>query len=250
MKRRLIDQFDAILLDQGQTFMFENDRFGAGIDYFSTYVQLGGQSLTVEQLNHIIEQLFRQMLALSRNPAHYDSFPSVSRVLQDFAMGVDLCDADIQRLESLVALHEVGTISGRHAATLRSFCKTHRLGIVSNIWGNKLPFEENLKRAGVFQCFEHIIWSSDHGCIKPSAKLFGHALQRFKLSPSRILFVGDHPMRDVDASKTLGCYAVWVRNGDGVYPEGLRTPDLVVTDLEELLSAEQGAVANGRAGHR
>ena len=81
MKRRFIDQFDAILLDQGQTFMFENDRFGAGVDYFSTYVQFGGRSLTAEQLSLLIEQLFTQMLALSRNPAYYDSFPSVSHVL-------------------------------------------------------------------------------------------------------------------------------------------------------------------------
>jgi HAD superfamily hydrolase (TIGR01549 family) len=237
MSGRFIDQFEVILLDQGQTFMFDNDRFGAEVDYFSTYRQIGGKHLSRERLDVIMKNLVAHLFTLARDPACYDSFPTISQALRNFPDPLDLSDKDILKLEQLVALQEVGTISIKHAAVLQRLSRTHRLGIISNIWGCKQPFERNLEAAGVFECFEHIIWSSDHSCIKPSARLFRHALQLFQTEPDRILFVGDHPWRDIDAAKTLGCSAAWIRNGEAVYPEGARNPDRTVADLVELEQA-------------
>lgn len=234
MSDRFIDRFEIILLDQGQTFMFENDRFGAEVDYFSTYRQIGGRLLTKEQLKAVMEKLVAHLFTLARDPAHYNSFPTVSQALRNFPDPLDLSDEDILKLEQLIALQEVGAISSKHAAVLHRLSRTHRLGIVSNIWGGKQPFERNLEAAGVFECFEHIVWSSDHGCIKPSAKLFRHALQLFQIEPARVLFVGDHPWRDIDATKILGCSAAWIRNGEAIYPEGAQNPDRTVADLVEL----------------
>lgn len=233
--RRFLEDFDVVLLDQGRTFMFDNDRFGPYADYFRTYRQLGGTALGPEAVRTIVDALCQHLLVVGRDPARYEFFPSVPSALRQLSAAADLAEEEIERVADLVALHEVGEISAQHVAAIRALAKNHRLGIVSNVWGGKQPFEENLAASGVRGCFECRVWSSEYDWIKPSARLFGVALGYFGLQASRVLFVGDHPMRDVDAAKQLGCGTVWIRNGESVFPEGLREPDRVVTHLEDLL---------------
>lgn len=215
--------------------MFENDRFGPEENYSLTYEELGGVRLTGERLRGIIDGLVFHMLELGRDPNRYDSFPSVSEALGDIAAGLDPEEVDL--IEELVARHEVGLISSGHADVIRCLSTTHRLGIVSNIWGRKGAFERNLADAGIRGCFEHAVWSSELGRIKPSANFFRHALGLFGVAASRVLVVGDHPFRDVVAARNSGCSTVWVRNEYEVFPEGVSPPDLVIADLGNLLDA-------------
>jgi FMN phosphatase YigB (HAD superfamily) len=235
MSRRFISDFEVILLDQGKTFMFDHDRFGPGADYFSTYRKLGGDKLSSDRLQAVIHDLYARLLAASRDSAGYDSFPSVAGGLRDPSFPHLLDEDEIERISDVFAIHELGDISERHAAAIRALAQTHRLGIVSNIWAGKRRFEEKLRTTGLWECFEHRVWSSDYSSIKPSRRLFELALRHFGVPPSRVLFVGDHPMRDVDGAKALGCSAVWVCNGDITFPENLRKPDRTIQHLEELV---------------
>jgi len=98
-------------------------------------------------------------------------------------------------------------------------------------------FEAALLDQGRTFMFETRVWSSDFGAIKPSRALFERALERLGLAAEQVVFVGDHPMREIDAAKALGCGVVWV-SGDGgtAFPAGLRRPDLVVRDFVELMA--------------
>jgi HAD superfamily hydrolase (TIGR01509 family) len=234
MSRRFIDDFDVILLDQGRTFMFGNDRFGATADYFSTYRQLEGQEMSPDHLRAVIEVLYAHLLAVCRDPSRYESFPSVARCLRELQFPCQLDEEEIGRIADVIALHELGEISERHTAAILALSQTHRLGIVSNIWAEKKRFEEKLRVKGIFKCFEHKVWSSDHVWIKPSRRLFELALNRFNVHPSRVIFVGDHPMRDIDGAGAMGCSTVWVCNGDAKFPEKLRSPNRTIRHLEEL----------------
>ncbi len=234
---RFLDQFEVILLDQGRTFMFDNDRFEESDDCFSTYENLGGRCLSPVALRMVIGQLYDYLLRLERSPSYYDSFPSIPIALRETDAWPFEDPDDAERIADLFALHELGAISERHINALRILARSHRLGIVSNVWGPKKRFEENLKNAGVYECFELCVWSSDHGAIKPSVKLFRQALDYFRVPPSKVLFVGDHPMRDVDAAKAIGCGAIWVQNDDEAFPGNLRPPDLTVHHLDELIES-------------
>jgi putative hydrolase of the HAD superfamily len=236
MSTRFIDKYEVILLDQGRTFMFENDRFGHEEHYLLSYHELGGTNLTKQCLNEVMDGLVHHMMDLGHNPLKYDSFPLVSEALREIAVAAHLSPEDIPLIEELVARHELGLISQRHANTIHLLSNTHRLGVVSNIWGKKNAFERNLREAGIFDCFEQIIWSSDHGSIKPSSKLFHHALALFDIPTSKVLFVGDHPYRDIAAASTCGCSTVWVQNDKEEFPKNVVPPDLVITHLEDLLS--------------
>jgi len=215
--------------------MFENDRFGPGVDYTRTYQELGGSTLAGDRLREVMDELVQHMFNAGRNPRSDDRFPSVSEVLHEIPVAANLNPGDISLIEELVALHEVGSISVGHAKAVQSLAMTHRLGIVSNIWGRKNVFERHLEQAGILGCFEHRIWSSDHGCIKPSPKLFLHALASFNVPPSKVLFVGDHPYRDIQASRACGCSTVWIQNDGERFPQDCSPPDLIIPHLEDLL---------------
>jgi len=234
---RFIDDYEVILLDQGKTFMFENDRFGPGEDYYSTYRALGGTTLTPQSLRKLMDKLVSHMLELGRNPRDCDSFPSVPEVLRSRALFEGLSSEDFPLIDQLVSLHELGSISKCDADAIRSISNTHRLGIVSNIWGRKQPFEQNLADAGILDCFEHVVWSSEHGRIKPSPWLFSHALALFRVPAAKVLFVGDHPFRDILPAKNCGCFAAWLRNGSEVFPSSCPAPDLTITRVGDLLRA-------------
>lgn len=57
MPNRLIDRFEAILLDMGKTFMFNVDHFSEKEDFGATYRQLGGSALNVTEVHPIISAL-------------------------------------------------------------------------------------------------------------------------------------------------------------------------------------------------
>ena len=77
MKIRFIDRFQAIILDMGNTFMFDCDRFGPKEDFHGAYRKLGGRLLSSKALRLHIELLRSRMLADYRNPEYYDDYRTV-----------------------------------------------------------------------------------------------------------------------------------------------------------------------------
>jgi putative hydrolase of the HAD superfamily len=235
-RKRFIDDLNVILLDMGNTFMFECDRFGQEVDYYSTYRSLGGNSLSSGLLSLLINRLFEHMLDISRNPDHYDRYGTVEEYLRELPESAGLPAAERKILENVFARHEVGRIPDSHVAILGELRHTHPLGVISNVWSHRGIFEEEFSRAGIGDLFEITIWSSDHGCIKPSPYLFRKALTHFNVEPERVAYVGDNPRRDVAGAKGVGMKAVWINSGNRELPVGIPQPDLTISDLGDLLT--------------
>ena len=252
MSKRFIDDFDVILLDMGNTFMFEVDRFGASEDYHATYRQLGGRRLSPGELRIHIDGVFDCMLAASRDPTRYDDFGNVCRFLREMPGTRDLSGSERELIAAVFGRHEVGTVPGTHARVLQELHESHPLGIVSNVWSLSSVFEDELKKAGIRRLFTVRVWSSDHVWIKPSTHLFQKALAVFNVDTPRVLYIGDSPKRDVAGAKALGMGAVWIENkARPLAPEDPQ-PDLIITDLTELpgvtnkrRDAEQRAALDG-----
>jgi len=234
MSKRFIDDFDVILLDMGNTFMFGVDRFGASEDYHATYRQLGGRRLNPGELGFHIDSVFDRMLAASRDTTRYDDFGNVCRFLREMPGTRNLSGSERDLIAAVFGRHEVGTVPETHARALRELHESHALGIVSNVWSLSSVFEDELEKAGIRRLFTVRVWSSDHVWIKPSAHLFQKALAVFNVDTSRVLYVGDSPKRDVAGAKALGMGAVWIENkARPLAPEDPQ-PDLTITDLTEL----------------
>src|SRR5688572_1662989 len=207
---RFIDKFEVILLDMGQTFMFDVDRFSETEDFGATYRQLSGRALGASDVRRIILSAFDRLSTYSRDAAFCDRFPTVFQCLKNFAELDSLDRGELDRIEQVFALHEVGTIPQTHVAALRQLHETHRLGVVSNIWSKSDLYFEEFDRAGIRDLFDVIVFSSDHGHIKPSPYLFTKAIELLNVDRSKIAFVGDSLSRDIVGANGVGLSTIWI----------------------------------------
>ena len=237
MPKRFIDNYDVIVLDMGNTFMFECDRFDDVPSLFSAYTALGGTNLTERELADLISALIARSMQIVNDPDYFDDFPKLMDVLRGLPATDGLGEDELSRLERIFALHEKGTIHNEYAAVLHELHETHPLGLVSNIFSPSDLFHEALRGAGIRDLFDVIVFSSECGHIKPSVKLFERALSAFQFPRERVVYVGDSFKRDVVGARSAGLSCVWIARGRAV-PSGFDcAPDLVINDLRELPGA-------------
>jgi len=235
MLSRFIDQFDVILLDMARTFMFNIDRFFGEEDFAATYRQIGGETLSDDDVRQIIRSLFSAISRDYQDPRFMSRFPPVRQYLQALSSAQSLPSHELDLLEWVFALHEVGEIPPSHAQALRKLRQTHRLGVVSDIWSRKDLFLQEFERAGVLELFDAIVFSSDHGCIKPSFQLFRQALSAFTAEHEHIVFVGDNWQRDIVGAKSEMLSAIWINPDNQTIRNDRYKPDLIVHSLLDIL---------------
>ncbi|NLF30445.1 MAG: HAD family hydrolase [Planctomycetes bacterium] len=241
---RFVDRFDVLLLDMGNTFMFGCDRFSE--DVAATYAALGGRALSAAQVRGAIDALHAGLLALGRSGDRDDSFPRVGEHLADLPATRGLPAAERDLLAQTFALHEVGTIGPFHADVLRRLAETHRLGVISNVWSDSWVFAAEFRRAGIDGLFDTVVFSSDHGSIKPSLRLFDRAVEAMACERSRVVYIGDSLSRDVAGAAGAGIASVWVNASGASRPGDAPRPDLEIRCLSELLKDGPRTQSGGR----
>lgn len=198
------------MFDMNETFMFGGDRLGAGEDFHATYRAMGGTRLSAVAVAHCVDACVAGFLADYANPALIDDFPSLRETIGR------CCDAsahEIHLLELVIAKHEVGVVPKWAAQVILTLARSHRLGVVSNVWAPSHHWTPELCRSQVASVFECQVFSSDRKSIKPSHALFLQALRTLDVSPKEVLFVGDSLERDIGPAKALGMATCWIAAG-------------------------------------
>jgi HAD superfamily hydrolase (TIGR01509 family) len=232
----MLDQFAAILLDVNSTFMFGEDRYGPEHDYFATYSSLGGSTLDQARVRQAVDACIAYMKPIYVDSDRCDSFPQVGEVLAELPETREYPASERHHLEQVIAAHEVGHVPLQYANALQTLARTHRLGIVSNIWSKKDLYISEFESVQVLNLFDVIVFSSDGPSMKPSRRLFDRATTGLGMSPSDVIFVGDSLRCDVGGAASVGMATVWIdRHGSGVPPGGPQ-PDYDVADLLELFT--------------
>ena len=88
--------------------------------------------------------------------------------------------------------------------------------------------------------FDDAITATDVGAAKPARQIFEVAIERSGYSALEILHVGDHPETEGDGARDAGMQTAWMNRTSADWPQHLRRPDAVVTnvaDLRKLLEA-------------
>jgi putative hydrolase of the HAD superfamily/5'-nucleotidase len=227
MTKRVLDRYKGILLDMNSTFMFDEDRFDESQDFFATYQRLGGSRLDRHTVNSAIHSCHRGMSVLYEDPARIDDFPSLMEGLRQFA---PVEHVDIPLLTNVFAHHERGRVPADCAACLRRLSRTHRLGVVTNIWAEKHAWLAEFETAGIADIWSVKVFSSDCRSMKPSPRLFRHAIDALDLPLSETVFVGDSLRVDVAPAKTMGLETVWINPAREAHPQA----DYTVASLLEL----------------
>ena len=103
-----------------------------------------------------------------------------------------------------------------------------RIGMITN---GKGQFQmDNINALGIEKYFDAILVSECEGIRKPDIQLFNRAIERLNVPPSESLFVGDHPVNDVEAAKNAGMIGVWKKDIHWDAPEA----DFSIDDLAEV----------------
>ena len=75
------------------------------------------------------------------------------------------------------------------------------------------------------------------GVAKPHPRCFERLAKDLNLSPSQIIYVGDDPVLDVEASRAAGMHSAWINRFDQAWPDTLAPADLVLTNCTQLADA-------------
>jgi len=233
--KEYINDLDIILFDMGKTFMFEGDRFDKEQDYEKTYRSFGGNNFTNKILHEIIYYIYGTLLARSRDEKFQDDMMTVEELVLSDEYFKGITTEDKILLERVFAYHECGNVPETCKVTLKALAKTYKIGLISNVWCKSEYFKEQLKKDGVFDLFDIIIFSSDHKSVKPSKKLFSIAIEHFGIIPDKIVYIGDNYKRDVVGSKNAGMKAILVNNSESSRITGDIKPDCIINKIEELV---------------
>ncbi len=99
----------------------------------------------------------------------------------------------------------------------------------------------------IAQLFEYVQTSESIGIEKPNPQVFEHILEHFKVPPHFAVYVGDDPIRDIEAAKKQGLKAIQYRANTQAYNQVWRDyrekpshePDAIIDHLSELLDVLQ-----------
>ena len=229
----------AIFFDIDDT-LFSTTRFArearwAGID---AMIKMG---LQVDR-----EMAYRELMEViaefsSNYGAHYDKFlsrlPSAS--LDGLNSGLLVAAAVVAyhetKFRELIAYEDVTEAMRRLRAETPLI-----LGVISS--GLRIKQAEKLIRLGVWR-YVHpraIFITDEVGIGKPNPKLYRRACDSVGILPEEAMYVGDHPIHDIDAANRSGMISVWHRR-EGKYLElaGETKPDYTVFNFWDLIEILQ-----------
>ncbi|WEK56045.1 MAG: HAD-IA family hydrolase [Candidatus Cohnella colombiensis] len=107
--------------------------------------------------------------------------------------------------------------------------KKLKLGVITNGFGR---FQmNNINGLKISHYFDVIIISEIEGLRKPDVEIFQRALNRLEIEPHESIFVGDHPINDVEASIHSGMKGIWKEDD---YFDKPRCHHLSIRDLIEI----------------
>ena len=128
----------------------------------------------------------------------------------------------------LKARNEVTFFDGA-LGVIETLAKRFQLGALSN--GNA-----DIARLGLESHFSFAFSAEEVGAPKPAPDLFEAALTHTQIDPHEMVYVGDDPVKDVDAANRLGINTVWLSTNTRPGPPDSE-PNAIITDIRDLTGA-------------
>lgn len=111
----------------------------------------------------------------------------------------------------------------------------YKIGLITN--GAHDPQTLKIKMLGLEGVFDEIVISGDVGKGKPDPAPFKAFSEKIGIEPKDMMYVGDHPLNDVDGSRRAGYTPVWVKTNGTWFFDFDKAPYEVdtVAELPKLL---------------
>lgn len=107
-----------------------------------------------------------------------------------------------------------------------------KLGLITN----GLISVQNCKidQVKIRHYFDVIMVSEEMGINKPDTRIFHTTLQRLEVDPCDAIYVGDHPINDIQGSRNAGMHSVWLQGFMDWVPS-INEAEYKINKLEQIL---------------
>jgi putative hydrolase of the HAD superfamily len=195
----------AVYFDAGETLIHRNPSL---VSITARLLKKGGHRVTTKLLEQVIQETASSMKNIVEKGVMSDSEKWDHFMRRVFFR---LKIIDDKALEAIKKRLKEGTSFRMYAEVpqvLKELRRKHMiLGVISNA---SKHLEGILKRAGLKDCFDHIIVSEVVGVEKPDKKIFSMALKSSGVKRDEFLFVGDNYIADVMGATQAELSAIWL----------------------------------------
>lgn len=237
-------KLEGIFFDMGSTLIeFENSTWDVlnkrcareGYDFLRKRNLI---EMEYDDFLNLLAQEFERRWSKSNNTLKEVSFEDMAVSLFD-DLGLNLIDGNFIEFMNKYyqpVTDQITLIKGA-IETVRFFKdKKLKIGLISNtIFPEKFHLRE-LKRFGLFQFFDLILFSSEVGYKKPHPKIFETALKGLDIKPNSAVFVGDRLEEDIGGAQKVGMSTVLIPKEGRDYSAPV-IPDAKIKGINELPDA-------------
>ena len=93
------------------------------------------------------------------------------------------------------------------------------------------------EREGVLDMFDHLAFSNEMACAKPSPEIFNPTLEKLICEARDGLHIGDNLLTDISGASSIGMKTGWISGYDEREP--MIAPDYTLSDINDLISVTE-----------
>ncbi len=193
----------AIIFDAGNTLLEEiSYDIDKGIAKTLDELKI---NYTVDSFNNNLKQTIKDFYT-DHSPYEFILIDWLKKFLEDFQI-----DITPEKFECIVWQNTVVLKPYPDIDFVLSQLKKQgmRLSVLSNTIFSGYSMKYEFSKHNLFDYFDHITTSADIGVRKPDKQIFLNAIDRTKLQPSDILFVGDNLEADIIGAHSVGLKTIW-----------------------------------------
>lgn len=223
-------KIEAVLFDLDNTLTHRGRSVRAYSEYLAQHYAPVLFNAEIDQIEAIVNRIDRGGYPLKEQLTH----PSIGASVA-YALLQELQWKKPTTLDELTAFwfqyFGACAVAMPEAREMLSTLKTqgYRLAVVSN--GGHSTRCNILQGLGFTDFFDAIISSEQAGVSKPHQGVFEYACQQLGVEASACLFVGDHPINDIQGAQNVGMQALWLT---GFHEAEVTAP--TIHQLSEILT--------------
>ena len=220
----------AVLFDLDNTLTHRDQSIVAYSQYLADHYQ---HQLQQDERN-LIQSIIRRIDHGGYPKKEYLTHPSIAASVA-YALQQELSWNSLPDLDELSQFwfqqFGLSAVAMPGAKSLLTEVKQHgyKLAVISN--GGHATRLSILQGLGFSHYFDAIVSSGLLGISKPNPEIFLHTSRQLGISAQHCLYVGDHPMNDIQGATDAGMTAIWL---EGFHDAGEHRPINRIQNLAEI----------------
>ncbi|RAP76141.1 HAD family hydrolase [Paenibacillus montanisoli] len=218
-----MQKMKAIIFDLDNTLLDRTRMFG---NFATAFLQT--------HFSHIesTEALYNRILELDRD-GYKDRNALFAELIEELPWRETLSHAELAAYYKREYMSNAVLMDRAHELLAYLRRQNYRIGLITN-GRNDMQYGK-IDRLGLRDAFEFILVSEEAGVKKPDAKIFEMALERLGLLAGECIFIGDHPVNDIEGASSAGMETIWIQVNHPWREELTAKPLHTIRQLGELI---------------